>query len=217
MSFNITPFKRDVRLHGKLPRVEQTSLSYPMLLLDGTLSRIKALPFFSTFNFSTYKGLIIQPASIPFCGVYLLQEMMLADGDSNTGEPRFKTLARIGISVIIQNNDVVAAEYMLDKAMQAISVGLFTDHTYYNNSLYKIQGFTSATRQHVFGRVGTLDNETPVAELRFELTCDLGIIYYEPLVPDVLEVIHLETIFPIDGDASKVQQVKVEYDLEQNE
>ena len=99
--------------------------------------------------------------------------------------------------------------------MQAISFGLFTDSTYYNNSLFQIQGFVNASRQHVFGRVGTLDNETPVAELRYELTCDLGIIFYESVVPDVLEVIHVETAFPIDGDASKVQQVKVEYDMEQ--
>lgn len=216
MSVILTPFKRDVRLHGKIPRVDYIPPSYPMLLLDGTLARVKLLPFFSTFNFSTNKGLIIQPSSIPFCGVYLLQEMTAPDAESNTGEPRFRTSVRLGFSVIIQNNDPVAAEHTLDKAMQAIAYGLFTDPSYYNNSSFKIQGFASGDRQHVFGRVGTLDNETPIAELRYTLVVDLGVIFYEPVVPDILEVIHLETVFPIDGDASKVQQVKVEYDLEQN-
>jgi hypothetical protein len=70
-------------------------------------------------------------------------------------------------------------------------------------------------RQHVFGRVGTLDNETPIAELRFELVVDLGTIFYPPLVPDILEVIHIETAFPVGEDASQIQQVKNEYDLEQ--
>lgn len=215
MTEAITPRARDFRIRGKIPRVDHLYRSYPMRLLDGTLTRLQAMPFFTTFNFSTNKGLIIQPSSIPFCGVYLLQEMMVPDGDANAGEPRFRTSARIGISVIIQNNDTVAAEDKLDSALQAISIGLFSDSTFYNNSSFKIQGFTNGSRQHVFGRVGTLDNETPVAELRFELIVDLGIIFYPPLVPDMLEVIHIETVFPADGDASQVQQVKNEYDMEQ--
>ena len=209
------PISRDVRVHGKLPRIHHIPRSYPMLLLDGTMSRIQALPFFSTFNFSSHKGLIIQPSSIPFCGVYMLQEMMLPDGEPNTGEPRFRTAVRLGVSVIVQNNDPVAAENKLDDAMQEISIGLFTDSTYYNNKSFQIQGFTSASRQHVFGRVGTLDNETPIAELRFELVVDLGIIYYPPNVPDTLEVIHLETRYPAGSDPAEIQQVTSEYDLEQ--
>src|SRR6266699_3389379 len=198
------PFKRDIRLHGKTPHVRCTALSYPMLVRDGILNRVKLMSFFSTFNFSSNKTLQIQPASLPFCGVYLLQEMMAPDGDADAGEIRFRTAVRYGFSVIVQNNDSVVAEYNLDKAMQAITVGLFTDPTFYNNSSFKIQGFTSGSRQHVFGSVG-LDNETPIAELRFELTCDLGTISYTPFTEDDLEVIHLETVFPIDGDASKVQ------------
>ncbi len=212
---SITPQASDVRLHGKLPRVDHLYRSYPMRLLDGTMSRIQAMPFFATFNFSSHKGLIIQPSSVPFCGVYLLREDRAPDGDANAGEIRFRTLARIGISVIIQNNDPAAAEYKLGDAAQAISIGLFSDSTYYNNSSFKIQGLARGSCQNFFGRVGTLDNETPIAELRYELDVDLGTITYEPLVPDTLEVIHVETAFPLDGDTSQVQQVKVEYDLEQ--
>ena len=207
-------FSRSIRIHGKTPRVDHVDQSYPLLVRDGILTRVQALPFFSGFNFSTNKSLQIQPASIPFCGIYLLQEMMAADGDANAGEPRFRTLARIGISIIIQNNDATEAEHKLDMALQNITSGLFSDPTFYNNKSFQIQGFTGGSRMHAFGSVG-LDNETPIAELRFELTCDLGIIYYPPQLPDILEVIHVETIFPIGGDASIVQQVKVEYDVDQ--
>jgi hypothetical protein len=209
----------NLRLHGKIPSVYHVGVSYPILVRDGILNRIKVMPFFSPFvKFSSNKALQIQPENIPFCGVYLLQETMIPDGEANAGEPRFRTSARIGISVIIQNNDSVAAEYKLDAAMQSISFGLFTDSTLYNNKSFKIQGFSAGSRQHVFGHVGVSDQETPIAELRFELVCDLGVILYEPLVSDPLEVIHTETSFPIAGTADEkaaIQQVKIEYDMEQ--
>jgi len=185
-----------------------------MLVRDGIMSRIKVMPFFAGFNFSVNKTLQIQPTTIPLCGVYILQEMSAPEGDADAGEIRFRTAVRYGFSVIIQNNDHVAGEYTLDKAYQAITIGLFSDPTFYNNKSFRIQGFTSGTRQHFFGSVG-LDNETPIAELRYELVADLGTITYPPIVEDDLEVIHEETIFPIDGDASQVQQVKLEYDLEE--
>lgn len=208
----VQPFKKDLRLHPKIPKVRSTRRSYPMLVRDGMFDRLKLMSFFAPFNFSTKKDVTIQPQSIPFCGVYFLQEFMAPDGDANAGEVRFRTSVRYGFSVIIQNNDPDQAEYTLDKAMQAIS-GLFSDPTLYNNKQFQIQAFSGGLRQHVYGHVGQ-DNQTPIAELRFELTCDLGVIEYPPFVEDVLEVIHLETVFPIDGDSSKVQQVKVEYDME---
>ena len=210
------PFTRNLRIHGKSPRVDHIEHSYPMLVRDGAMARIQAMPFFANFIFSSNKALQIQPQSIPFCGVYLLQELMTADGDSNAGEPRFRTLVRIGVSVIVQNNDPAAAEKKLDIAMQNINVGLFSDSTFYNNEFFKIQGFTGGSRQHVFGSVG-LDNETPIAELRFELTCDLGIIYYPPYVPDDLEIIHVKTAYPSLEKKDTSQQVEIEYDVDQNE
>ena len=212
----VQPFKRDLRLHPKIPKVRSTFRSYPMLVRDGMFDRVKLMPFFSSFNFSTKKDLKIQLEMIPFCGVYFLQEFMSPDGDANTGEVRFRTTARYGFSVIIQNNDSDQSESTLDKAAQVISGGLLTDPSLYNNKIFKIQSFSGGTRQHVYGHVGQ-DQQTPIAELRYELTCDLGVIDYPPFVEDVLEVIHLETIFPIDGDSSRVQQVKVEYDMEQNQ
>jgi hypothetical protein len=211
----IMPFKRDLRLHGKSPHVVATMRSYPILVRDGILDRIKLMPFFATFKFGSNTAIQIQAPSLPFCGVYLLQEQMSPDGDPNVGEVRFRTVARIGIGVIIQNNDTVAAEYQLDAASQALMTGLFADPTLYNNDVFKIQSFSAGTRQHNFGSIGK-DNETPIAELRLEISYDLGTITYPPYVPDDLEIIHVETAFPLKGDTSRVQQVKTQYDLEQN-
>lgn len=212
---NIKPFPANLRIHGKSPRVEHVEPTYPILVRDGTLTRIQAMPTFSGFNFTSNKSLQIQPTSIPFCGVYLLQELSAADGDANAGEPRFRTLARIGISIIVQNNDATAAEHKLDILYQHIITGLFSDPTYYNNDRFKIQGFTGGSRMHAFGSVG-LDNETPIAELRFELTCDLGIIYYPPYVPDDLEIIHMKTAYPSIEKKDTSQQIEAEYDVDQN-
>jgi len=216
-NISLVPFKRDFRLHAKLPRMDVVEVSYPIRVRDGLMARVKKMPFFSTFNFSSNKSKVILLESIPFFGLYLLQEFMAPDGDANAGDVRFRTSVRYGFSVIIQNNDAVAAEYLLDKAMQALTVGLFTDASTYNNAYYKIQAFTGGKREHVFGHVGS-DQQTPIAELRWELMCDLGVIEYTPFIPDVFEVLHEETIFPDDstGDPSRVPQVKIEYDMEQN-
>ena len=205
------------RLRGKTPLLGHIPRSYPMLLRDGLLTRIKAMPWFSAFHFSTNAAMQIQPQLLPFCGVYLMQELMVADGDANAGEPRFRTSARIGFSVIVVNNDPDAAEYQLDTAVQALLRGLLSDPTLYNNDQFRIQGYASGTRAHVFGNAGK-DNETPVAELRLELLFDLGVITYPPLVTDDLEIIHVTTAYPGSDTAAEQndrQQITAEYDLDQ--
>ena len=218
MSEVITVRERDVRLHGKLPRIDHIQPSYAILARDGILARVKNFSFFtsSSFHFTSNKSVPIQPESIPFCGVYLLQEFRTPDGDANAGEIRFRTSARYGFSIIVQNNNAEEAEYNLDRAYQSLTVGLFSDSTLYNNSQFKIQSFIGGMRQHVFGHISA-DQQSPIAELRWELMCDLGVIDYPPDVPDVLEVIHLETRYPAGSDPTVVQQVTSEYDMEQND
>jgi hypothetical protein len=193
-------------------------MSYSLLVRDGVMDRLKAMPIFSGFKFSTNRALQIQPQSLPFCGVYFIQETQSPDGDADAGEIRFRTYTRIGFSIIVQNNDPADAELKLDRAFMAITRGLFSDKTLYDNSSFKIQGFTSGNRQHVFGNAGQ-DNETPIAELRYEMLCDLGTITYPPYVPDDLEVIHVKTAFPDGGtpaEQAAVQQVEAQYDVDQN-
>ncbi len=215
MSEVYTLLRRDIRLHGKTPRVDHKTRSYPILVRDGIMDRVRVLPYFAGFHFSTNKALQIQPQSLPFCGVYFIQEIGAVDGEAQVGEPRFRTSARYGFSVIILNNDPDAGDYKLDEAMQALAHGLFDDPTLYNNSVFKIQGYTSTSRQHIFGNTGQ-NNELPIAELRFELICDLGVITYPPQITDDFEILHVETDFPVGGDSDAVEQVVVEYDVQQD-
>jgi hypothetical protein len=214
MSTTLTIRSRNVRLHGKIPRVDHIEQTYPYKVREGITARVKTFPFFQGFHFSSNKALQIQPKNIPFCGIYLLQETLASDGDANAGEIRFRTIVRYGFSVIIQNNDNVEAEKKLDKALQSIQIGLFTDPTFYNNKTFRLQGFTSGSRTHVYGSIG-LDNELPIAELRYELTCDLGVIDYQPVVPDMLEVVHIKTAYPSIEKKDTSFQVEAEYDIDQ--
>jgi hypothetical protein len=194
--------------------------TYPMLVRDSLLARLQALPFFTShgFNFYTNKALVIQPEHIPFAAVYFIEETNMPDGDANVGDVRFRCSARYGFSVIIQNNDATAAENKLDEAMAAIN-SLFTDPRVYNwdgsNGPAKIQAFTRGARSHQFGSIGA-ESELPVAELRFDLTCDLGVILYDPPVVDDFITLHVETRYP-PGISDGVQQVVVQYDIPQGE
>ncbi len=205
----VTPLRR--RLGDVL-----TPKSIPIQIRDSIVDRIKTWPWFANFTFTTNKSMQIQEENIPFCGVYFIDQQMTPDGDANVGETRFRTTVRIGFSVIVQNNDMVQAEYHLDNAFILITEGLFNDHTLYNwsGSGSAIQAFIRGVRTHQFGAIGE-NNETPIAELRFDLTADLGVITYPPVIEDEFRTIHVETAFPPGGDTSAVQQVKVQYDLPQ--
>jgi len=193
-----------------------TASSYAMIVRDEMLARLKTMPFFSTFKFGTNKSEQIQPELIPFLGVYFISEDLLPEGDANAGEPRFHSSALYGFSVVVQNNDGAAAELKLDEAWVLIMDRLFTDPSLYLNPNAKIQAYTRGNRTHQFGSAGA-DNSIPVAESRFTLMCDLGVIDFPPIVPDMLETIHIETRYPTaDTDPAEVQQINAQYDIPQN-
>jgi hypothetical protein len=189
---------------------------------DAIITRIKVMPFFTgtptPFTFTSNKALPIQPQSLPLCGVYFINESGRPDGDANAGEPRFKTSVRYGFSVVILNNDPEAAEYTLDLAYLALTGGLFSDPTLYNNANFQIEGYELGTRSHSFGNAG-LEQELPFVELRWELVCNLGTIDYPPLVLDNLDLIRIKTAFPLGGteyEQAGTPQVEAVYDLPQN-
>lgn len=197
--------------------------SIPLLVRNGLLDRVRVLPFFANpalpkaFTFTKNRAMQVQPESLPLCGVYFLQETGIPDGDPNAGEPRFKTSVRYGFTVIIENNDMDEIEDQLDEAFESIRNGLFSDSTLYNNETFLIQGFTFSMRRHNFGT--TIDQETPFAELQWELVCDLGVLDYPPLVEDNFETMRITTAFPIDGteeEQAATPQVVNVYNLPQN-
>jgi hypothetical protein len=183
------------------------SSSYAMIVRDELLARAKSMPFFNGFKFSTNKAEQIQKESIPFVGVYFMNEDLMPEGDADTGEPRFHSTALYGFSIIVQNNDAAAAENTLDDAWVLLTDRLFTDPTLYLNPRAQIQSYTRGNRSHQFGSVGA-DNAIPVAECRFTLSCDLGVIDFPPVVDDVFATLHIETVFPIGGTVDQTQQVQ---------
>jgi hypothetical protein len=194
--------------------------SYAVLVRDALSSRVRAMGAFANFKFSSNTRLQIQPENIPFLGVYLIEEIGLPIEQGNVGQVVFRTSARYGFSVIVQNNDAVAAETALDTAQLAIST-LFQDPTLYNwdgtSGPAKVQAFTRAVASHHFGLIGA-ENEIPIAELRYELTADLGEITYDPVITDNFELLHIETSFPLGGtdeEIAVVQQVKATWNIQQ--
>jgi hypothetical protein len=189
-----------------------TATSYAMIVRDEMLARLKTMPFFSTFKFGTNKAEQIQPELIPFLGVYFISEDLTAEGDPNAGEPRFHSSALYGFSVVVQNNDGAAAELKLDEAWTLIMDRLFTDPSLYLNPRAKIQAYVRGNRTHQFGSAGA-DNSIPVAESRFTLMCDLGVIDFPPIVDNVLAKVHFSTKYPLGDDTTQIQQVVAEWDL----
>jgi hypothetical protein len=178
------------------------------------LARIKSMPFFKTFFFGTNKAETIQPEKVPFVGVYFINEDLTPDGDAQDGEPRFKSIVLYGLSIIVQNNDGTAAENTLDEAYILLTDRLFTDPSLYLNPRAMIQAYVRGNRSHQFGSVGA-DNAIPIAECRFTLTCDLGVIDYPPVVDNVLAKVHFSTNYPdpSKNDTTQIQQVVAEWDL----
>src|SRR5512139_2340423 len=195
-------------------------INYPLMLRDKLMTKIQAMSFFTghNYHFHTNRSVQIQPENVPFCGVYLIEPLSLPDGDPNVGEVRFRMSARYGISVIVQNNNAVAAEAKLGEAWQAIET-LYADPTFYNwekcgqPNEVAVQSFNRDSSSYVHGSIGA-DNSLPIAELRYEMTCDLGTITYPPDVPDTLNAIHITTQFPSGGteaEIAAVPQVEAHY------
>ncbi len=191
--------------------------SYAMVVRDEMLARVRTMPFFNTFKFGTNKSEPIQPERVPFFGIYFINEDLTPDGDANAGEPSFRSSALYGFSIIVQNNDAEAAEDKLDEAWVLLLDKLFRDPSLYLNKDALIQAYVRGNRTHQFGSVGA-DNSIPIAECRFTLTCDLGVVDFPPIIPDTLETIHLDTRYPTAGtDPAEVQQVGAVWDIPQNE
>jgi hypothetical protein len=166
----------------------------------------------------------VQIEQLPLLAIYLMpDELMLPDGDANTGDIKFIYNARIGFSAIVINNDDTLCEQTLDAAFWAIMNGLWSDQyltsvwdtynphnqtTNIDRTLF--ESIEQGRRRHLYGNV---INETPVGEMQYEATVrhrgDLP-----PDIEDMLDHIHVQTGFVgSDGTTDSVQQVIVQYDF----
>jgi hypothetical protein len=189
--------------------------SVSILIRDSLFNRIKAIPFFaSVARFGRSRMRVIQGEHIPYLGCYLVKERLTPDGDSNHAEPRFVHTMTLGFSYVIQNNDDDRVENFLDRAYWEIMNYLRRQDWHTFAVGVGIESITGGDRRHEYGNV-TRDNETPIAEMRLELTMVYRSLW-PPIVEDDLETIHVTTRYPWDEDPNKRIPVIVEYDLPQN-
>jgi hypothetical protein len=161
------------------------------IVRDAIYDRVKAMPFFAAFSFAKNKMARVQTQDLPYCGIYLINELLLPEGDPNAGDIRLRDSARYGFSVIVVDNENEEGEATLDQAFAEITTGLLCDPTLTGFKRQLLQGITRGERMHVYGSVA-LDNETPVLELQFDMTADLGTAIFKPRITDDFNVMHVD-------------------------
>jgi hypothetical protein len=182
-------------------------------------------PYFANYTKRKTKMLVVNPDLLPYLGVYIIDETMLPDGDANAGCIRFTHTLRIGFSVMIAMNDQVAAEQSIDAAFWRIMNRLWTDEYImnlldtYNPSIgvgnpdnTRIESLTRGMRRHVFGAASP-NNETPVAELQYDVSC-LYRTDWLPTITDDLEEIDITTGIKIGDTQDEMdqrQQLRAKY------
>jgi hypothetical protein len=172
---------------------------------------------FSDYTFRKTRMLPVQVALLPYLGVYIVDEMMVPDGDANAGCIRFNHTARIGFSLVHANNDPVSLERSIDATYLRIMSLLWTN-VELNNVLHNnnpegmgFEGVVRGSRRHIFGSTGA-NNETPFAELQYEVSCFSRSEWY-PDITDALNEIDV-TVAVNNVDTTQVQPITIKYMLD---
>lgn len=192
--------------------------SYSYIIRDGILRRIKVLPTFQTIKrFATTKMSRIQPDQLPFFGCYIIDEQRRPDGDWDAGAPHFIVDLKLGFSVMVESSDDQVAEDNLDAAYWTL-MNLLTYQWWFRFPMPKpwppvdIEGITRGQRIHRFGNASNT-NETPVAELQFDLTYRFR-DFFNPVVMDDLKRIHVTVAYPWPYDPNAYDPpFTVQYDI----
>ena len=199
---------------ARLPAGITNTQSYTWVLRETFLATLQ--PLFPGYTFLRNNQDRVQVWQLPVLGVYLVSEKMVPDGDWNAGDVRFIHDFQIGFSVIIANNDSDLVEQKLDAAFWTVMYGLWPN-LQLMNMLYsttpdntRFEGVMLGTRRHSFGATGK-DNETPVAELQYEITCRYR-TEWPPVIIDDLKTIHV-TVVPVGIDPTQTQVIEAEYDF----
>jgi hypothetical protein len=192
--------------------------SYSLVIRDAFYDAVSSDPFFADYTCRKTKMLRVQSELLPYLGVYIIDETMLPDGTANTGDVRFSHTTRIGFSAMVANNDQVIAEQMIDAAFWRIMNRLWPDPGIMNVLLstlpdnVMIESVNRGSRRHVFG-ASALNNETPIAELQY----DVSIFYrsgWPPIITDDLLEIDVSTGIKIGDTQAEMdgrQQISVKY------
>ena len=193
---------------------EQQSSTYD--IRDGFFNALDADPYFANYTRRTDHMSPVQQDLTPYLGVYLIDELMLPDGDANAGCIRFLHNSRIGFSVVQAHNDRRALERGIDQAYLHIMNRLWTDAGI--NNVWKssnpegtlIEALTRGTRRHVWGPMSAR-NETPFCELEYVITATFRSEWF-PDITDMLDEIDVTTVVNnLDPTGNVIQPVIVKY------
>jgi len=192
--------------------------SYALVIRDVFYDAVAGDPFFASYTARKNKMLTVQPQLLPYLGVYIIDETMLPDGDGNATCIRFSHTLRIGFSVMVADNDQVVVEQTLDAAFWKIMNRVWTDAGIMN-LIYstnpdntRIESISRGLRRHVFGN-NALNNETPIAELQYDVSCFYRTMW-SPEITDTLNEINVRTGIKIGDTQDEMdqrQQVEIDY------
>jgi hypothetical protein len=194
------------------------SQSFAVDIRDAMYNVVTADSYFANYTFRKTRMLPVQANLIPYLGVYLVDEVDIPDGDANAGMIRFSETARIGFSIVQANNDQVALELGIDAAYLKLKSLLWTNiklmNVLHNNNPENvgIESVTRGFRRHIFGSTGT-NNETPFAELQYEVSCFSRSEWY-PDITDTLNEIDV-TVAVNNEDINAVQPITIKYMFDQ--
>jgi hypothetical protein len=200
------------------------SQSYSLLLRDKLYDATLRLPFFVGFTGRKTRFFPIQKEQLPIVGVTKIGGTHVPDGQGNHGDIRLSHTVRIGFQVVILNNDPEEAERTLDRAHMAIMDGLWRDpyltnfvDTYRPGSGFpnidnvRFESIPRGDDSISFGLAGQ-NNETPTAELRY----DVQLFYraeYGPTIEDDLLEVGVTSAYPhgkSEAERAAIQQVRQE-------
>ena len=196
-------------------------MSYSLDIRDTFFNALSGASFFASYTCRKNRMLRIQHELLPYLGVYIIDDPMTPDGDGNAGDIRFTHMLRIGFSVMVANNDQNALESQLDAAYDAITTRLWADaHIpnvystldpdtgFQNVNGTKFESIERGMRRHVWG-LTALNNETPVGELQYDVTCKHR-EGFPPVIPDDLLTIQMDTgIYPGDTQQEMAQRIQL--------
>jgi hypothetical protein len=198
--------------------------SYTNALRNRFLAQVISLPWFTDFMPRTSRALPIAPQDLPIMGCYLGDEQMIPNGLGNTTNLSFTVNARLAWSVMIAESNKEAAERMLDGAYVAILYGIWcsqsitsfldtTEYVTHEITEYNAR-FQSVEQQNKRIEWGSpfLNNETPVAELQFEMRLRYGREFSPEILHQLLEA-GVVTSFPSNrtkAERDAIQQVRQE-------
>jgi hypothetical protein len=160
-------------------------------------------------RFKTYRStpmLQIQPGDLPILAVHILREKRQPDGQPNQTMPKFINELSLGFSGAInvetaQQDDLQILEEMMSELDEILLCNA--------GFVRMTEGVTGMDRIGQYSKVG----ETTLFEIRVEMNIQFR-SYYNPVVPDDLEVIHIETQFPDEDHVNTgTPQLDRVYDL----